>query len=173
MPTKPGRSAPSFRQGGGEWTKTLVPSETRYIHNFSLPLPSPRISTMDRNRCTGMDLVGAWNRVSYRYGMRRCSILSFIHNNPAAFRVTHLTQRLLVLKNLCFVTSWKEASSSFEHWADSLRISWLSAFRRARCPPFLSLTVLYKKKKKLNQYKNRGNENKVKIFKRLEKNACF
>mmetsp|Transcript_3163 Transcript_3163/g.8939 ORF Transcript_3163/g.8939 Transcript_3163/m.8939 type:complete len:276 (+) Transcript_3163:1860-2687(+) len=49
--------------------------------------------------------------------------------------------KLLVLKNRCLVMSWKAASSSSAHMADSRRMSWLSDLRTAKCPPFLSFSV--------------------------------
>ncbi len=53
-----------------------------------------------------------------------------------------LTQRLLVLKNLCLEMSSKAALSSSGHMALSRSISRPSASRRARWPPFLSAAVL-------------------------------
>merc|ERR1719183_508284 len=51
------------------------------------------------------------------------------------------SQRLFVLKYACRATSWKAFSSASAHCADSRRMSWLSAFRTARWPPFLSFSV--------------------------------
>ena len=52
-----------------------------------------------------------------------------------------MAHRLFVLKNLCRVTSWKAASSSAAHWADSRSSSSPVATDFARWPPFLSASV--------------------------------
>ena len=59
----------------------------------------------------------------------------------ASLSLSRRTQRLLVLKYLWSVTSWKAASSVLAHWADSRRINCPSAVRTAKCPPFLSASV--------------------------------
>mmetsp|Transcript_20749 Transcript_20749/g.51897 ORF Transcript_20749/g.51897 Transcript_20749/m.51897 type:complete len:244 (+) Transcript_20749:386-1117(+) len=58
-----------------------------------------------------------------------------------AFSATKSTQRLLVLKNLYLVTSWKAFSSSSGHCADSRRSKPPVLLSFARWPPFLSASV--------------------------------
>ena len=66
------------------------------------------------------------------------------HQQSAMFTWSfgRLTQRLLVLKNLCLEMSSKLALSSSGHMADSRSMKRPSDRRLHRCPPFLSAAVL-------------------------------